>query len=77
MMPAEEAFERLAFADPPPMDDYATLAGFVIFRLGRIPATGDAIAAEDWRLEVVDMDGHRVDKVLATRLPERSSAEAL
>ena len=75
MMPAEEAFERLAFTDPPPMDDYETLAGFVIFQLGRIPGTGDAIAAEGWRLEVVDMDGRRVDKILATRLPDMAPAE--
>jgi CBS domain containing-hemolysin-like protein len=75
MMPAEEAFERLAFADPPATDDYATLAGFVIYQLGRIPATGDALVAEGWRLEVIDMDGRRIDKVLATPLPERSPAE--
>lgn len=74
MMPAEEAFERLAFADPPDMDDYTTLAGFVIFQLGRIPAVGDAVDAQGWRLEVVDMDARRVDKVLATRLPELEAA---
>ena len=34
--------------------------------LGRVPATGDAFSWENWRLEVVDMDGNRVDKVLAT-----------
>jgi putative hemolysin len=76
MMPADEAFERLAFADPPETDDYATLAGFIIFRLGRIPATGDALVAEGWRLEVIDMDGRRIDKVLATPQPERASTEA-
>ena len=69
MMPAEDAFERLAFTDPPDTDDYTTLAGYVIFQLGRIPAAGDALVAEGWRLEVVDMDGRRIDKVLATRLP--------
>jgi CBS domain containing-hemolysin-like protein len=66
MMPASEAFERLAFVDPPDLDDFNTLAGFVIFQLGRIPATGDAVTAQGWRLEVVDMDGRRVDKILAT-----------
>ena len=53
-------------------DDYTTLAGYVIFQLGRIPAAGDALVAEGWRLEVVDMDGRRIDKVLATRLPGRA-----
>jgi len=72
MMPAEDAFDRLAFNDPPGTDDYTTLAGYVIFQLGRIPAAGDAFVAEGWRLEVVDMDGRRIDKVLATRLPARA-----
>lgn len=72
MMPAEDAFERLAFNDPPGTDDYTTLAGYVIFQLGRIPAAGDAFVAEGWRLEVVDMDGRRIDKILATRLPARA-----
>jgi len=74
MMPAAEAFERLAFAEPPAMDDYATLAGFIIYRLGRIPATGDVLVAEGWRLEIIDMDGRRIDKVLAARVPDRPVA---
>ncbi len=43
---------------------YDTLAGLVIALLGRIPATGDYVDWDDWRFEVVDMDGLRVDKVL-------------
>jgi putative hemolysin len=76
MMPAAEAFERLAFAEPPDSDEFNTLAGFVIFQLGRIPATGDAVVARNWRLEVVDMDGRRVDKVLATPLPDSAPSRA-
>jgi putative hemolysin len=68
MMPAPQAFDRLAFSDRPDSDDFTTLAGFVIFRLGRIPATGDHFESQGWRFEVVDMDGRRIDKVLATRL---------
>lgn len=67
MIPAEEAFERLAFGDRPDTDEFTTLAGFIIFRLGHIPAAGDFVEAQGWRLEVVDMDGRRVDKVLAVR----------
>ena len=37
--------------------------------LGRLPQTADRAACAGWRFEVVDMDGKRVDKVLATRLP--------
>jgi CBS domain containing-hemolysin-like protein len=69
MMPASQAFDRLAFAEHPNSDDFTTLAGFVIFRLGRIPGTGDHFESHGWRFEVVDMDGRRIDKVLATPLP--------
>lgn len=47
---------------------YRTLGGFVATRLRRVPTVGDAIVQGSWRLEVVDMDGRRVDKVLALRL---------
>jgi len=45
---------------------YNTLAGFVITRLGHIPAAGESFEAYGLRFEVVDMDAHRVDKVLVT-----------
>lgn len=48
-------------------DHYATLAGFIVYTLGRLPATGDKLQYEGYDLEVVDMDGHRVDKVLLAR----------
>ncbi len=44
--------------------DFNTLAGFIIEKLGRIPAAGDHFTWDDARFEVVDMDGRRVDKVL-------------
>ncbi|ACA18768.1 protein of unknown function DUF21 [Methylobacterium sp. 4-46] len=67
MMPAVEAFERLGFSQAPDTDEYSTLAGYVISELGRIPTAGDTFEREGWRFEVVDMDGRRVDKVLAER----------
>jgi putative hemolysin len=47
---------------------YHTLAGFVLDRLGRLPALGESIDASGWRFEVIDLDGRRIDKVLAARL---------
>jgi putative hemolysin len=47
-------------------DGYQTLGGFVLARLGEIPSAGDNFEWADWRFEVADMDGYRVDKVLAT-----------
>ena len=50
-------------------DSYHTLGGFAMMRLGRVPRVGDAFTWESYRVEVVDMDVNRVDKVLVTRLP--------
>jgi putative hemolysin len=44
--------------------DFETIAGFMVDRLGRIPAAGDFLRWEGARFEVVDMDGRRVDKVI-------------
>ncbi len=57
-------------ADDAQERDYETLAGFVAKRLGRLPREGDLVHTERYILEVIDMDMHRVDKVLITRTPE-------
>lgn len=43
---------------------FDTIAGYTLMLLGRIPQSGDVVEAEGWRIEVVDMDGLRIDKVL-------------
>jgi putative hemolysin len=48
-------------------DNYSTLAGFLSYTLGRLPASGDKVQLHAYELEVVDMDGFRVDKVILTR----------
>jgi putative hemolysin len=48
-------------------DEYTTLAGFVLSQLGHIPVPGETFDWSDWHFEVVDLDGRRIDKVLATR----------
>jgi putative hemolysin len=56
--------------DPPETDtppSYHTVAGLVMTRLGRVPITGDRAPFGPLDLEVADMDGYRVDKVLVTR----------
>jgi putative hemolysin len=47
--------------------DYNTLAGFILARLGRIPKAADSLEWENYRIEVIDMDGKRIDKVLIAR----------
>jgi putative hemolysin len=46
--------------------DFDTLAGFILHELERIPKTGDKIDWKGFRIEVMDMDGHRIDKLLVT-----------
>jgi putative hemolysin len=52
--------------------NYETLGGLLMTQLGRIPFTGDHIEWENLRFEVVDMDGHRVDKVMVTPVTKAS-----
>lgn len=46
--------------------DFDTLAGFILHELERIPKTGDKIEWKGFKIEVMDMDGHRIDKLLVT-----------
>jgi putative hemolysin len=57
----------------PPEDnaDYYTLAGYLLALNGSIPKTGDRIEAGDYVCEIVDMDGHRIDKVLVAKKEEK------
>ena len=48
--------------------DYSTLAGLVLHRLGRVPRVGESVTYNGFRLEVVDLDGRRIDKVLVDRV---------
>ncbi len=49
-------------------EDYDTVAGLVLDRMGTIPRAGDKCRWEDFLFEVLDMDGNRIDKLLVTRL---------
>jgi CBS domain containing-hemolysin-like protein len=66
-MLATEAFERLQIHERPERSNFHTLAGFALFQLGRIPAIGDHFTWRGWRIEVADMDGRRIDKLLVSK----------
>jgi len=68
MLPVDEFKDLFDLGELPGEDQgiYQTLAGFVIMQLGRIPAAADYFVWEGLKIEVVDMDGNRVDKVLVT-----------
>ncbi|MBZ9776705.1 hemolysin family protein [Mesorhizobium sp. CO1-1-8] len=66
-MQADEMADILGF-DLPENRDYETVAGYVLSHMHHLPATGECVDAQGWRFEVVDLDGRRIDKLIATRL---------
>ena len=79
LIPTPELKDRLGLKDLPEEDRgrYNTLAGMIMLLLGRLPDTADWVDWEGWRFEVVDLDGKRVDKVLASALaPETMAHDA-
>jgi putative hemolysin len=66
-MPSDELRARLELPELPGSGTYHTVAGLMLALLNRVPKEGDRIVWAGWRFEIVDMDGRRVDKVLASR----------
>jgi len=67
MMPSDELRAQLELPPLPSAGTYHTVAGLMLALLQRVPREGDRIVWSGWRFEIVDMDGRRVDKVLARR----------
>ena len=68
LIPIDELKEIMRVDELPEENQagFQTLSGFVMNQMGRIPKTGQIFEWDHWRFEVVDMDGHRVDRVLIT-----------
>jgi len=66
-LPADEMAEHLAVSLPDKRS-YQTVAGFALAELRQLPKTGETFTVMGWKFEIVDLDGRRIDKVLATRL---------
>lgn len=62
---ADALADRLGISLPDDRD-FATAAGFALWRLKHLPTTGEAFEHRGWRFEIVDMDGRRIDKLLAS-----------
>lgn len=65
-MPVDEFADKLGV----PLDedhDYSTVAGLVLDLAGLLPQVGDSVSWGGWRIEVVDLDGRRIDKLLVQR----------
>lgn len=67
-MPADEMAELLNI-ELPENRDYETAAGFILSVLHHLPNAGETLNAQGWRFEVVDLDGRRIDKLIASRMP--------
>jgi putative hemolysin len=66
-MPVDEMADRLFIAVPQERS-YHTAAGFMLNQLGHLPDIGESFDSQGWRFEVVDLDGRRIDKILARRI---------
>lgn len=66
-MPADALAERLEITLPD-QREFATAAGFVLFHMKKLPTEGEAFEEQGWRVEVIDMDGRRIDKLLVSRV---------
>ena len=77
-IPVPELKDRLNLDSVPEEERgrYHTLSGMIMLLTGRLPKVTDTVQWEDWKLEVVDMDGKTIDKILATRLTPEEKAES-
>jgi len=69
-LPADLLANRLCI-DLPEDRDFATAAGFALSVLKRLPHEGEVFDDQGWRFEIVDMDGRKIDKLLASRRKKR------
>ena len=63
----DDLVDRFGLKGDPLPRDYTTISGLVLAELERIPAAGDVVNWRGLRIEVVDMDGRRIDKLLVAR----------
>lgn len=72
-MPVDE-FGDLLPVSVPAHRDYHTVAGLVLQHYGALPSIGDKFDYQGWELEILDLDGRRIDKILATRIADVEAA---
>jgi magnesium and cobalt exporter, CNNM family len=75
LLPVDDFKEIFKVDKLPHESEYESLSGFVMMSLGRVPQAADHFDWNGLRIEVMDMDGRRVDKVLVTTLPSRSQTQ--
>ena len=66
-LPVDALADRLSITIPTDRD-FATVAGYVLSVLKRLPREGETFTVQGWRFEIVDMDERRIDKLLVSRI---------
>lgn len=70
--PIHQVEELFALPDMREGSNFTTIAGFVLHHLGHIPEIAESFEWRGWRFEVLDLDGRRVDKILASRIERQA-----
>lgn len=74
--PIEDMKHALEIDEMPDEESYETLAGFMMYRLRKIPRPADVVLFADYKFEVVDVDHFKIDQLLVTRLKELPVVDA-
>jgi len=72
--PIPDVLRALELDALPQQQQYDTLAGFLMVMLRRIPRRTDAVTVAGYRFEVIDVDNHKIDQVMVTRLEPQDAA---
>ncbi|MGH8493017.1 MAG: hemolysin family protein [Moraxellaceae bacterium] len=74
LTPVEDVMRTLEITHFPDDSNYETIAGFIMYSLRKVPKLTDAVTHAGYKFEVVDIENHRVDQLLVTRLSEKEEA---
>ncbi|MCJ8147332.1 hemolysin family protein [Acinetobacter sp. A3.8] len=73
--PIEDVKHALSIEDFPEWENYETIAGFIMYKLRKIPRPADAVEHEGYKFEVVDIDHYKIDQLLVTRMTLDKTSE--
>ncbi|MCY1463766.1 hypothetical protein D9M71_817090 [compost metagenome] len=74
--PIDDLRHALEIDEMPDEENYETLAGFMMYRLRKIPRPADFVEFGGYKFEVVDVDNFKIDQLLVTRILEQSEVHS-
>jgi CBS domain containing-hemolysin-like protein len=74
LTPVEDVMRALEIQEFPDDSNYETIAGFMMYSLRKMPKLTDYVAYGGYKFEVVDLENHRIDQLLVTRLPRETES---